>query len=145
APRLTARIEWPDHGTTRAVVPDMRTPLLFVALAACAPLGDRAITGKCPAGEVCSPDTPDGLQFVGPGVYGDLFLTGPGTTVVGGTQAVTIMENSPGDIQRPFTLPYTADGGAAVGIAGQSGSTVTLAGLASGTNELRIVDPGGDL
>lgn len=41
--------------------------LLFALCAACTVEdGERASTGECPAGEVCSDATPDGLTFYGP-------------------------------------------------------------------------------
>lgn len=52
--------------------------------------GDRAESGACPEGEVCSPDTPDGLYFQGPG-FADGFLNyDVHVTAVGGTQTIEI-------------------------------------------------------
>jgi hypothetical protein len=39
--------------------------------------GERAKTGQCPAGEVCSDKTPRGLHFIGNRLVDALQLTGP--------------------------------------------------------------------
>ena len=105
--------------------------------------GERAVTGKCPAGEVCSPATPYGLQFVGNAVIDGLFdATGPAPTAIGGTQDVALSYSSNDGSFVPLDLPYEADddGGAGVTIDHTAGSVVTVRGHGSRANYLRIVD-----
>ncbi|HUJ62506.1 MAG TPA: hypothetical protein VLX92_28590 [Kofleriaceae bacterium] len=118
--------------------------LLYVTLAllpACMG-GERNETGQCPAGEVCSPATPDGLYFVGRPIAGDIELSGPAPTAIGGTQAVEL-EWDDGGATVAFGLPYAADddGGIGVKVDHTSGAVVTLDGVGSRTNYLRITDP----
>ena len=125
----------------------------FLTLSLCAvPLiactgGERAQSGECPAGEICSPDTPRGLHFVGEDVTGQLLLTGPAATAIGGTQDVQIQIDR-GSGLAPFDLPFEADDDGARGfmVDGIDGNVVTLRGTGSRTHYLRIIDPAtGDL
>jgi hypothetical protein len=122
---------------------------LLAPLAACGDLGERAQTGDCPAGEVCSDDTPRGLHFDGPAL-GDAFLSlgGPHPTLAGGTQQLRLTYDDSGTgFTRPLDRPYLADdeGGAGVEVERTSGAVVTLRGVSSRTNYLRITDPDGAL
>lgn len=116
-------------------------PLL---LAACNTAGERADTGECPAGEVCSPDTPRGLHFIGNTLADELFGgNGPAATAIGGTQEIAL-EYDRGDGNRiALNLPYDADddGGLGVTVVSHSGSVVTVKGAKARTNYLRITDP----
>lgn len=113
-------------------------------LAACNTAGERADTGKCPAGEVCSPSTPYGLHFIGNNLADELFGgNGPAATAIGGTQDVAL-EYDRGDGERiALSLPYDADddGGLGVTVLSHAGSVVTVKGARSRSNYLRITDP----
>ncbi|HJZ87314.1 MAG TPA: hypothetical protein VKN99_19205, partial [Polyangia bacterium] len=99
--------------------------------------GDRGLTGACPDGETCSPDTPKGLWF-----GGDYFGPGPGITAVGGTQSITISVAN-GDQLVPFARAFDArTTGSALRIAGISPPRVTVSALARGSGLLRILEIG---
>lgn len=69
----------------------------------------------------------------------------PYATAVGGTQEVRLTyDPGPGGVFVDFDLPYVAqaDAGVGVEVVGSSGAVVTVRGVASGSNSLRIVDPG---
>lgn len=155
AGKLVASIAYPTAmmfrypGTLRALIrPHMRIAYLSLLLAACTG-GERAESGQCPAGEVCSTETPNGLHFVGAdssdGAFGK--LSAPPATAIGGTQRITIQYDPGTGIQRDLDLPYEADddGGLGVKIDMQEGANVTLRGAGSRTNYLRIVEAGSDL
>ncbi len=118
--------------------------LLAVPLVACDTAGERADTGECPAGEVCSPNTPRGLHFIGNTMADELFGGGgPGATAIGGTQEVALeMERSDG-VRVALAMPYQADddGGLGVVVVNKTGSVVTVKGARSRSNYLRILDP----
>lgn len=125
---------------------------LFVSLMSLAALpactgGERANTGDCPAGEVCSPDTPNGLHFIGNQLADSLNLVGPSPTAIGGSQEVALQYDRGDGILIALDLPFVADddGGAGVHVTATSGSVVTITGVASRTNYLRITDPSGAL
>ncbi len=106
--------------------------------------GDRA-NGVCPAGETCSPATPNGLLFVGRNPSDEIALSGPLATVIGGTQDVQLEFNDA--TLGAFDLAYTAvvDAPTGVNIDTTSGSTVTITGTGTDANYVRIVDPSGEL
>jgi len=103
--------------------------------AASCPDGDTSCTTTCPAGETCSPDTPNGLYFGGATTCNSAYAGGPMATAVGGTQTIVI--DGLGIL--PFTV--AVDGDAFTAMAG-AGGTVAVTGVADGTAELRILDPG---
>ena len=114
---------------------------LPLALTACVTGGERANTGDCPAGEVCSSKTPDGLLFRGPR-FGDDFLDidqSVKTTARGGTQTLSVLEGGYGT---PLSLPFdaTIDGGP-MAVTAQTGNAVVLAADGQGSATLRITDP----
>lgn len=115
--------------------------LLIVPAAACTG-GERANSGQCPAGEVCSPKTPNGLHFIGNQLADDLNLVGPSPTAIGGTQDIALQYDRGDGILIALDLPFTADdmGGAGVKIVSTSGSVVSVSGQGSFTNYLRILD-----
>ncbi|MBA3454583.1 MAG: hypothetical protein H0T42_15950, partial [Deltaproteobacteria bacterium] len=126
-------------------------PILLSTLLAAVPLvaactgGERASSGECPAGEICSPETPRGLHFIGNAMSNQVFgsLFGPAPTAIGGTQEVALeWDRGDGNLVA-FTLPYLADddGANGVAVASTSGSVVTVRGTASRKNYLRIVEP----
>ncbi|HEU0034501.1 MAG TPA: hypothetical protein VFQ53_27950 [Kofleriaceae bacterium] len=109
--------------------------------------GERAATGECPAGEDCSDTTPNGLHFVGAGIGGTSIDLGSHPTAVGGTQTIHLEVEVAPAIFRPLDLPYTADddGGLGVRVAATSGADVTLEGVATRENYLRILASDGGL
>lgn len=117
---------------------------LPLSLVACDTAGERADTGKCPAGEVCSAATPRGLHFIGVTLADDLLSgNGPAATAVGGTQEVSLEYDRGNGLFAPLNLPYATDddGGLGVTVVGHTGAVVTVKGARSRTNYLRIVDP----
>jgi len=106
--------------------------------------GERADTGECPAGETCSPDTPDGLEFVGTPLADTANVEGPSPTAVGGTQEIALEDASD---DAAFELPYTVDDGGALGVeyVSHAGDIVTVRGTGIGANYLRILDTTGEL
>lgn len=104
--------------------------------------GERANSGQCPAGETCSPKTPNGLHFIGNQLADDLNLVGPSPTAIGGTQDIALQYDRGDGILVALDLPFTADdmGGAGVKVVSTSGSVVSVQGQGSFTNYLRILD-----
>src|SRR5690349_9941492 len=102
--------------------------------------GERASTGQCPAGEVCSPETPNGLHFIGQALIDDVLVSGPAATAIGGTQDVALQYDRGDGILIALDLPYTADddGGLGVRVDHTAGSVVTMRGMKSRSNYLRI-------
>lgn len=121
-----------------------RLALLALSLAACYG-GERANSGECPAGETCSPATPNGLDFVGNKLANEILLSGPRATAVGGTQVVALQYNRGDGVYVALDLPYTADddGGNGIKVDATSGSQVTIRGVDSRSNYLRILDDDG--
>jgi hypothetical protein len=118
--------------------------LLSVPLVGCYG-GERYNTGECPAGETCSDLTPTGLQFIGNGLYGELVLSGPRPTAIGGTQAIALQYERADGVDIALDLPFTADddGGLGVRVDAISGSQVVVRGAGSRSNYLRILDSDG--
>src|SRR5579862_8759762 len=92
----------------------------FTYAFACLPLfacfgGDRADTGQCPAGETCSPATPNGLLFIGRNPSGEQLIAGPGATAIGGTQDIQL--DYADDAEGAFDLTYSALVDAPIGVA----------------------------
>lgn len=121
------------------------TLLAAVPLVAACTGGERANSGECPAGEICSPDTPRGLHFIGNAMSDQLLgsLFGPAATAVGGTQEIALEWDRGDGVLVAFTLPYAADDDGGIGVAVDSklGSVVTVRGMGSRKNYLRIVEP----
>jgi hypothetical protein len=125
---------------------DMKRLLLSLSLPLVACYGgERRNTGECPAGETCSTLTPDGLDFVGNRLVGELLLSGPRPTAIGGTQAIALEYNRGDGVDVALDLPFTADdnGGQGIKVASISGSQVTVRGAGSFSNYLRILDDEG--
>lgn len=133
----------------------LRIPTLVLltstSLVAACSGGERNQTGDCPADEVCSDQTPDGLHFLGTELHDLPVGTGPFSTAVGGTQFVDIMIKDQGDQLVPLAdrFPFAAsisDGDAlTVQPGGVGGSNVLVTGLAAGTDYLRITEPNSEL
>lgn len=121
----------------------MKRLLVALILAPACVGGQRAGTGECPTGEVCSPETPGGLQFIGSSLIGSFVVGGPLATAVGGTQEVQIDTEPALGVYVPFGLAFTVDddGGTGVRFDHQSGNVVTVRGVAATSNYLRILDP----
>jgi hypothetical protein len=122
-----------------------RLALLALSLAACYG-GERANnSGECPAGEACSPATPNGLDFVGNALANEVLLSGPRPTAIGGTQVVALQYNRGDGVYIALDLPFTADDDGARGIKvdSTSGSQVTVRGVGDASNYLRILDEDG--
>ncbi len=122
-------------------------PLASLAPLAACDLGERATTGDCPAGEVCSDDTPRGLHFEGAELGDTLISGGTLPTLAGGTQSIRLTYDPGTGGIRDLDRPYVADDedGAGVRVERTSGPVVTLRGVASRANYLRITDPDGAL
>lgn len=107
--------------------------------------GERYNTGECPAGETCSDLTPTGLKFIGNRLYGELLLSGPRPTAVGGTQAIALQYQRADGVSIALNVPFTADddGGIGVKVDAVSGSQVVVRGAGSRSNHLRILDSDG--
>jgi len=119
--------------------------LLALPLVACMG-GERNQSGECPAGEVCSPKTPYGLLFGGTALAGEALAPalGPPATAIGGTQNIALYYDRGDGIDVLLDLPYDADddGGLGVEVDHTMGAVVTLRGVGSRENYLRIVDKG---
>lgn len=108
-------------------------PLLVTA--ACTTPGDRNQSGECPAGEICSSDTPYGLTFDG-AEFGDLiFDNGLQMTAVGGTQTVTVIDP---ETTAPLRRAYVAGMVGASHITGQVGPLIEVEAVEAGSARLRI-------
>jgi hypothetical protein len=125
----------------------MRFAYLVTSLLASLPLvgcfgGERESTGECPAGEVCSPKTPNGLHFIGDALVDDVLLSGPVPTAVGGTQNVKLEYDRGNGSLVALDIPFTADddGGIGVTVDHITGAFVVVKGAGSRTNYLRILD-----
>lgn len=117
--------------------------LPLVTLGACTTAGERADSGECPAGEVCSPATPYGLHFIGNPMADEIFLSGPSATAIGGTQDIDLEYERANGLRYALDLPWMADDDGALGVRvlEQQGARVTVGGQRSRANYLRIVDP----
>ncbi|MBZ0233058.1 MAG: hypothetical protein K8M05_12070 [Deltaproteobacteria bacterium] len=109
-----------------------------LALAASSTEGDRSTGGRCPAGEQCANETPEGLAFEGAQV--SWFIgNGVANTAVGGAQTIDIIDNVD---ERPLTWAFepkvtsTAHRVTATGEA-----SVMLSAIGEGSGHLRITRP----
>ncbi|MDB4957978.1 MAG: hypothetical protein JWO36_5547 [Myxococcales bacterium] len=116
--------------------------LTVLPLVACTG-GERANTGQCPAGEVCSAKTPNGLHFIGRSLADDVTLSGPAPTAIGGTQDVTLQYDRGDGFLVALDLPYLVDDDGAGGVRfdGATGAVATITGIGSRANYLRVLDP----
>ena len=103
--------------------------------------------GACPSDAKCSPNTPNGLHFLGVTIGDGFFdVQQIKVTAQGGTQTVRIEVGDDSGPLAPFELPYTASvDGTAATITSQSGNVVVLRGGAAKDDYLRIDDPAGRL
>lgn len=115
--------------------------------------GERATTGECPPGEVCSDATPAGLTFVGHAFYDETALR-LGPVLVNGTFEVGLRGRD-GEPLPPIAFEIedgavlSAERGTGVfGPTNEAGdpfyvvdSHLTLTGTGSGASYLRVTDP----
>lgn len=111
------------------------TSFCVIHTAACGSPGERADHDgdgdNCPAGEVCSDKTPEGLIF-----YSNLF-SGVRRMATGGRMELWIQDAYNLDALR---FAYRATTGGLVEVASQDDNRVSLRAVAEGTDMLRIVD-----
>lgn len=100
--------------------------------------GDRAESGHCPEGEVCSPDTPDGLYFVGPGFADSFFNADVRPTAVGGRQTISIDPVGLFHVLSTFDAETTDP---ALAVTSVDPPQVTITGISAGSAHLRIFEP----
>lgn len=124
--------------------------LIAGSVAGCALPGERAgsvncwsddCEHACPAGETCSPDTPQGLYFSGASVF-DQFSGGPRTTAVGGVQRIGVLRSS--DLEDYFEGSFDAEATDVFEIADLSPPEATVRAASEGYGYLRILEPGTD-
>lgn len=142
-------------GFGRRAVSCIPLSVLAIGLVACMARvdGERAASGACPTGEVCSQATQQGLHFVGHAFFddSDSLLLGP--VMVGGTFELGIKT---ADGSRLPDFAFEAEDGSIFEVAlgnGHFGPTVgneplyrvdshlALTGLAEGRTNIRITDP----
>lgn len=112
-----------------------------LALVASTESGERG-NGACPAGETCSPATPDGLLFEGAplGIWPALTAH---TIAAGGRQTFRLSYPDEGG---PFDLPFVAKvTSPAHAIAGAGPDRAVVSASSAGTGYLRIIDGNGEL
>lgn len=117
-------------------------PFVFL-LGACGAYGEWARGEGCPPGEVCSPETPQGLRFESP-TLGDTRLFGGSIAAprlsIGGRSTVRVRSGQ-GDLFPDFTRPFEARSTtAALGIEKVSPPTVVLRGTGAGGAYLEIAE-----
>lgn len=100
--------------------------------------GDRAESGACPEGEVCSPDTPSGLRFQGPGFADALLDFDLHTTAVGGQQTVHVEPAGLFEHLNNFDAETLEEHTEVVSV---NPPRVTLTGSSEGSTYLRIFEP----
>ena len=115
--------------------------IVATSVAGCALPGERnAADGKCPEGEVCSPDTPQGLSFWGPAMF-DSFGGGPSPMVAGGAQRITV-EDPASSEEGLDAFDAAATGSLTIGEV--TPPDVTVLATEAGEGYLRILEPGTD-
>lgn len=117
----------------------MRISIALSALlfAACVTPGERALTGECPSGEVCSSLTPRGLSFDGARMADLIFDAGLHRVAVGGTQTISIIDEA---ANGPLTHRWAATTGSRFTVEGTAGAALEVRANAGGDDRLRIVD-----
>lgn len=111
---------------------------LWLLTNACGLSGERASTGECPADEICSPATPNGLVFEGSGPSGTFLATTTiAPTAVGGTQTIRV-EALGGDVLPAFRA--ASDDEEILTVGATDGATVSVEGVRAGSAALRILD-----
>jgi len=117
---------------------------VLLSLASNDPAGGDRTDGECPAGEICSPDTPNGLYFGGANLGDDVFapVVAPQRTAVGGRQTIHVFRDA--DAAQEFVGFTALSSGAAFTVVASSGNTVGIEGAATGDAYLRLVDPAND-
>ncbi len=111
---------------------------LFFSLATSAPTEGERVDGGCPPGEICSPDTPDGLFFAGTPLGEEILPIPqkPLPTAVGGTQTVSVFLDKAGEHE---FLGFTASaGGPSFVVETVATNDIGIKGLAEGSDYLRV-------
>lgn len=108
--------------------------------------GERNLEG-CPADEVCSDLTPNGMHFTGVSLVGIPLLAEPKTTAIGGTQTIELWKELDGGQIVPLDLPFAAmaDNGDAIEIVSAAPNAVVVGGIGAGADLLRITEADSDL
>lgn len=113
--------------------------------------GERAETGSCPEGEVCSAATPEGLRFIGHAFWDDETIR-LGPVLVGGTfdLGIRTVDGSPlpeFDVEVEDPGVFAAEPGGAFALDGfdwdpdrRPHAALTLYGRGEGSTRVRIVD-----
>jgi hypothetical protein len=104
---------------------------------------DGTCVTKCPTGETCSPDTPNGLFFSGSNTFMNVFDSSPKRTAVGGTQ--TILASGVDSKGSSFGVDFDAAGTNVIGIESVAPPGVTVRGEGEGSGYLRLVEQGTDI
>ncbi len=123
------------HGLLASLVLLLGAPLVLSA--GCGAVGDRARTG-CPAGEICNPDTENGLRFYGASLGGS-FENSPSPVAIGGHQAIHFEDavSSTAILPQHHVVSSDASHVTADSTAQRSAS---LRGIAAGTADVRVLD-----
>ncbi|HJL20458.1 MAG TPA: hypothetical protein RMH99_32625 [Sandaracinaceae bacterium LLY-WYZ-13_1] len=135
--------------------------LLALCLACTVSEGERAATGACPEGEVCSDDTPSGLSFYGPLPGDDPAGTGFLRRIaMGGTSSLAFSsgsfglseEEDPAESGRlgewavestaPWFVEIDGEAEPSPHATWTTDESVQLRGLAEGETTLRVYEPG---
>jgi hypothetical protein len=126
----------------------LRTAVLggavLASLASDSPQGGDRTDGECPAGETCSPATPEGVYFGG-AVLGDdpvNRVVEPWRTAVGGVQTLAMFTDEHAD--HPFVGFTALSAGPSFAVTSTAGNLVAIQGLKTGTDFLRLVDASKD-
>ena len=121
-------------------------PWVALVLAGCTLAGERSGTGSCPPGETCSDKTPNGLALLGTKLGDDpLGPMQPLATAVGGTQQLTVVTGATSGAPT-FALPFDATTTSPdLAVTDVAPPKLTVEGLAAGTSDLRLVEPGTQL
>ena len=122
----------------------LRNTLAFLAaisLPGCALPGVRAESG-CPAGQTCSSEAPNGLDFLG-AAFSDQIESGVGTIASGGTETITALTGIDAD-SPPFAGDFTVTSADPdeIAIGSVTPPSFTLAGDAPGTGLVQLFQPG---
>jgi hypothetical protein len=142
--------------------PGMKRALLVLLAASCGPLpGERAsgdddcdpwleecdpyapdAAPPCPSGEICSPETPEGLWFGSDG-FPDVPFSNPAprVTAAGGTQTITIYRSPSTEFAQPFEAASSDPGVLVIELVDPP--VVRVRAVGPGAAYLRILEPGG--
>jgi len=109
-----------------------------LALLGCGGLGERADTGMCPEGEICSSSTPEGLRFYGP-LLGGTLDNAAHPVAIGGSESIAFEDSR----NSSFTLPphrTVSSAPSIVEVLAASNGRAVLRGAAAGEARIRVLD-----